>query len=148
MGHYADDLSHDEHHAARIHTDMMSATVEMGADAHYRVRLRSGRLVRATCDAGVCPDLVDACIRDRRRMLVERDGDALFIVGALQTSLKQEPTSAPEHLRLEGKEELTLRAGNSTLTLRADGHVMVRGNHLTMDLARLVKILAAKVELP
>lgn len=145
------ELNHRAERDTARHPIMMTAVVEMGADGHYRVRLRSGELVRAQCDDGVCPTLVAACIRERRRMIVEREGECLYIVGALQTQLTPSVASDANHparLDLVAEQELNLRAGNSTLTLRNDGRVILRGNHLTMDIARLVKLLSAKVELP
>lgn len=123
---------------------LLTAIVEMGADGHYRVRTRDGRLIRARCDESVSPQLVDVCIRERRRMLIERDGNDMFIVGALQTTLE----SVASRVTVEAEDELILRSGNSSISLRADGKVSLRGNHLTMDVARLVKLLSAKVELP
>ena len=125
---------------------LTTARIEMGADGHYRVRLRNGDLLRATADEDVHPDLIAECIRNRRRMLVEPTADGTpVIIGALQT----DPTRARSaRLDLTANEEVTLRAGTTTLALTADGRIALRANTVTMDAARLLKVHSAKVELP
>lgn len=131
---------------SRASSMMMTALVEMGADGLYRVRLRGGELVRAELDDGIDPRLVEACMRERRRVVIENDGERAFILGALETRMTQ-PVAA-ERLELTGEDSVVLRAGQSELCLHANGKVTLRGNDLTMDVARLVKLLSAKVELP
>jgi hypothetical protein len=129
--------------------------IEMRADGVYRVRTLVGATVSARLGPEIGEDFAEECLRDRRTMLLTPDetGDAL-ILGALQTA-SVTSRDAEDIVRLRGKkveieadDGITLQVGRATLRLDAKGAVKIGGQKMTMDVAEVVRILSALVELP
>ena len=98
---------------------------------------------------------MDECLRDRRMVLLSQGEDGPEIIGAVQTQpsaatvdRQQQIEMRGERLELDAAKQISLRVGDTTLELRRDGSVRLAGNRLTMDIAALVKVLSAKMELP
>lgn len=136
------------------------ATVELlqertAQETSYRVRLLTGELIDASLGPGVEPALALECLRDRRSLLVHHDGQGTRILGALQTSASATRTTRAGDTELAGHEvdlcaerRVSIRAGSTTLSLDHAGNVRLNGQRLTLDLAALVRIVSASVELP
>ena len=94
----------------------------------------------------------------RAVLLVFEEGDAMrpIITGFIQ----EHPVTAPqaqgtlrdvrvdgERIRLEAKEEIVLRCGKSSVTLRADGKIVVRGMEIVSRAYRTNKVKGAAVKI-
>jgi hypothetical protein len=121
-----------------------------------RVRLFDGGIHEAVAAPGVAAALVDECMRDRRTVLLSRGpkGEAL-IVGALQTAPSVASTDRDERALVHGtsveltaEHSIALRVGKSTVTIDKHGVVRLAGQRMTLDMAALVRVLSAHVELP
>ena len=83
-----------------------------------------GSLVRAR---SIVPVTREMAGRDAAVMAIQGDPQGLLILGVIQSPI---PLSVRERHVIEAGNELVLRCGRSSLTLRADGHVTLRGKHL------------------
>ena len=120
----------------------------------YRVVILGGPTITARAAGEVSPELLEECLRERRTVLVSAGARGPVILGALQTA----PTvtrgeGAPlridaAEIDLRAAEAFTVRVGSAALRIDADGTVRVAGKRMTLDMAALVRVLAAKVELP
>jgi hypothetical protein len=128
-----------------------------GPPQRFRVRLADGRVVTATPDGGVDPELLRDSMR-ARRMVILVDGPEQGvprIVGALAI---ERPIATRERgdrvtihareLRLAADERLRLEAGPVAVTADESGKMRLEGDRLVIDMAALVKVLSLKVELP
>ena len=75
-------------------------------------------------------------------------------LGALQTASAPAPDAHgtlaldARHLRLRARETLELEVPGSSLRIEPGGAVRIEGDRLVIDMAALVRILSARVELP
>jgi hypothetical protein len=125
--------------------------VEMGSGETFRVRTRRGARVRARLDEDVSRELIESCLKTGQRVLVLDDGDGPVIVGAIET--KTPPSDRPvilegKDIRLRATDSLTLEVGESTLRMEKAGLMRLEGNRLVVDVAALMRVLSARVELP
>ena len=130
-----------------------AGTLQRVIEGVCRVELVSGGAVSARIGPGVSPALVEECLRERRTVLVTQGRDGPVMLGTVQTAPSIEKSA--EHVRVEGREvelvasdKLSLRVGRSALELDEDGVLRLAGKRLTIDVAALVRVLSAKVELP
>ncbi len=137
--------------AAGLHAGL----IELRSGDHFNVRLLSGQRIDATLSGHCRRSLMDECLRDRRMVLLSQGEDGPEIIGAVQTQpsaatvdRQQQIEMRGERLELDAAKQISLRVGDTTLELRRDGSVRLAGNRLTMDIAALVKVLSAKMELP
>lgn len=132
------------------------ATERDGAP-RYKVRMLDatssgqGRLVDAQLGPGCEPGLIDECLATRRTVLMSGG----VILGALQTAPTEGRRDGDGNVQLAGvdvtveaERALSLRVGDTELVLRDDGTVRLVGQRLSMDVAALIKLLSARVELP
>jgi hypothetical protein len=131
------------------------ARIEMRADGAFRVRASTGELLRAELGEHFEDAFAEECMRERRTVLVTAGpaGDAV-ILGALQTS-RAVARDAHDTLKIEGKrveieaeDGISIQVGKSTLRLDKHGAVKIVGQKMTMDVAAVVRVLSALVELP
>jgi hypothetical protein len=131
-----------------------AARIEGGAEGRLTVRLGSGELVTAIAGEGLEPAFLEECTRDRRTVLVSGEGDAIVIVGALQTSRAIERDSVDrarvvaQRIDLIAEEGVRIQVGKALLEMEANGAVRIGGDRLTIDMATVVRVLAALAELP
>ncbi len=130
-------------------------TIELRTDQSLRVRTRSGSALPARLDPSFEPELALECLRDHRPVLAEigADGEAVLL-GALQQR-RGASRDAHDTLELTGKrlelgasDEVRIKVGKSVLRLDKHGVVRMTGQKLTMDVAAVVRVLSALVELP
>lgn len=123
--------------------------VAFGANAHVLARV-----------ALAMPVSVDA-LAAQALLLVLEDGDEArpIIVGLVSETLPAEPETHTgllgdaatgfelngRRLSFEGTEELVLRCGEASITLRADGQIVVKGTRLTSRASETHKIRGATV---
>jgi hypothetical protein len=129
--------------------------IEMCSDGVYRVRMLTGAMVSARLGSEIGEAFAEECMRDRRTMLLAPgESDEALILGALQTA-STTSRDALDVVRLRGRrveieadEGLVLQVGKSSLRLDNQGTVKLGGRKMTMDVAEVVRILSALVELP
>lgn len=81
---------------------------------------------------GVSPELIRQALRTGDAVVVECDAHEVpWVVGVLQTRLPRELNLRAETVRIEGDQELLLRAGRSALRLRQDGDVELVGSRIS-----------------
>lgn len=127
-----------------------------GEKSHpYRVRTASGAPLPASLAPGFDEAFARECLRDYRAVLAEvRDDGTASLVGALQTrshvSRDDQDTAELSGKRVEirADEEARIVVGKAALKLGKDGQVRLVGNRATIDMAALVKVMSALVELP
>lgn len=124
-----------------------------GAPA-YRVRLRDGRRLAATLAPGVAPSFIDACMREGRAVVLAGSASGVVIEGALQTAETTAPdargdlTIEARHLRLRAEQTIAIEVPGAGLRLEPGGAARLEGDRLVIDMAALVRIFSARVEVP
>ncbi len=133
---------------------MHAGTVELVADGTYRVALAAGGHVRARVEKGLSPRFVEKCMRTGQKMLLMDTPRGPEIMGALHAP-RELPGGEEDSLDLKGKtirirasEEVQIQVGKSMLKLDKHGAVRLEGRRMVMDVAALLRILSARVELP
>jgi len=130
------------------------AKIEISSGGQYRVRLADGRLVAAELSPDLDPSFAEECLRERRTVLVADGSRRAQIVGALQVrsalglSTDGRVRLAGQDVELGAERSISLRVGDTALTIDADGAVRIAGTRLTIDVAAVMRVLSAKVELP
>lgn len=124
------------------------------AEGSYRVRLDAGRVVAAALGAGVSPALAEECLRDGRTVILLDSPRGAVIAGALQVA----PSLAPDergtlaidarHIRLRAAESLSLEVPGAGLLVEPGGAVRLEGDKLVIDMAAMVRIFSARVDIP
>ncbi len=131
-----------------------AAILELRDGTSYRVKVLSGRRATATPAPGVSQDLLDDCL-GARRMVMLADGErGPIILGALQTARTPHVDAEgafeveAKHIRLRAESTITLKAGAASPALAQSGLARIEGEQVVFDVAALMRILAARVELP
>lgn len=140
---------------AALPAGIHSARIELREGASFRVRITGGPVLAARLAEGMDEAFAEECLRERRVVLVSGalDGSAR-IVGALQTQSTVSRDGqdalhvAGRRIRFDAKDDIEFRVGKTTLRLDAEGTVRLVGQKMTMDVATVVRILSALVELP
>jgi len=118
-----------------------------------RVRLLDGTLLDARPADGVDPGFLDDCHRERRTVLLAPAPEGAVVLGALQIGRAIAPEKGSvrvsgEHIDLCAEKGVTISAGKASLRLDERGTIHLAGQKATVSMARLVRVLAALVELP
>jgi len=128
--------------------------IELQSRGAFRVRTLAGEVVSARLHEGFDPEFAEECLRDKRTVFVAQGPDGALLLGALQTS-RAVSRDAHDTLRVRGKrlhleadDGIAIQVGKSTLRLDAQGNVKIVGQKMTMDVAAVVRVLSALVELP
>ncbi len=127
--------------------------VEMRSGSSYRVKLMAGGHARATRGPGVGAAAVDRWM-DQAQTVVLADGDrGPLLVGALEKPLDDEGRGGARlvsgrSIRIDAEDEITLTVGSISLKLNKAGAAELKGEKLVIDVAAIMKVLAARVELP
>lgn len=138
-------------HAGKL--EMAVASKSEGVRS-YRVRLASGQSVKARLGGGVSPELADECLREGRTVVLVDGASGIEIAGALQVA----PSIAKDahgnlslegkHIRLRADQSFVLEVPGGGLSLEAGGAMRFEGDKLVIDMAALVRVFSARVELP
>ena len=137
--------------------------LQMEKTAESSLAAAVGRVVRVEADGNVFVDFPGSAlgpIRARlatrepleagtaqRVLLVFEDGspDLPIVMGTLRDSLRQlKPQRVQE---LDAAEEITITCGKSSITLRRDGRIVIKGTELVSRASRTNKIRGAAVEI-
>lgn len=131
-----------------------AGTIELKAGRSYRVRTFSGAEVAAELDARVEPAFADECLRDGRAVLLADTPRGPVIVGAVQTTRAVSCSAdgslaiAAKDIKLTADRSLRIEAGPVALTVDPAGILRVEGDRMVIDMGALIRLLAARVELP
>ena len=140
--------------AAGLGPGLHAARIEGAAEGRLTVRLASGELAPAIAGEGLEPAFLEECTRDRRTVLVSEESGAIVLLGALQTSRAIERDSvdrarlAAQRIDLVAEDGVRIQVGKALLEMEASGVVRIGGDRLTIDMATVVRVLAALAELP
>ncbi len=139
-------------HPGRI--EMAIASFAEGEGPAYRVRLASGRRITARLDGAVAPDFAEECLRGGRTVVLVEGPDGARIAGALQVASAIEKDTRgtlaleAKHVRLRADQSILIEVPGSSLAFEPNGVLRLEGDKLVIDMAALVRIFAARVELP
>lgn len=131
-----------------------AGTIELRSGDALRVRLLGGQVVAATLDDHVDPALAKECLRTGRRVIVTDSARGPLILGALQTTvpIAHDPDGnlaiAAKKIRLKADQALVIESGEAQLKLSPEGVFKLEGDKMVVDIAGLVRFLAARVEFP
>ena len=141
-------------HSRVLEPGIHPGRIELQSRGAFRVRTLAGEIVSARLHEGFDAAFAEECLRDKRTVFVTQGPDGALLLGALQTS-RAVSRDAHDTLRLSGKrlhleadEGIAIQVGKSTVRLDAQGTVKIVGQKLTMDVAAVVRVLSALVELP
>lgn len=119
-----------------------------------RVVVRVGTTeVSATLDASVHPSVVATAVARGERIIVQREGDAWVVVGALRTSPTPGLEEAEEYVIRAGRvsvkatHEFTVASGTASLAVRAYGMVETVAEQITSRASAVHKIVGRMLHL-
>jgi hypothetical protein len=81
------------------------------------------------------------------------ENDRAVILGRINCGPGQEPSSrsdseqVPDQLVIEGKKNLTLKCGEGSITIRADGKILIKGKDLVSHAQRMNRIKGGSVSI-
>lgn len=141
--------------AAALTPGLHAGKIELCTAEACRVRVAGFGVVTARRGPELAEDFVEECLRDQRTVLLAADGDGgALLLGALQTA-SAPARDAHDTLRLEAKrielaaeEGVSIAVGKAAIRLDRSGAVKIVGDRMTMDVAAVVRVLSALVELP
>ncbi len=133
---------------------MHAGTVELESGGSYRVALAAGGHVRAHLEKGLSVRFVETCMKTGQKVLLLDTPRGPEILGALHAP-RELPGGEEESVELKGKtirlratDEVQIQVGKSTLRLDKTGAARLEGRKLVLDIASLIRMLSARVELP
>lgn len=117
------------------------------------IELLSGETVQATPSSEVDPGFVAECLRARRTVLVAETPRGVELLGALQTASHvtttgEETAIRAQHFTVDASHGIVLRVGQTEISLDPSGVVRISGDKMSVDAARVFRVLSAKAELP
>ena len=130
--------------ARRIGGSTRGVVIETG-EADALVAFTDGAVLE--CDAldtvifganGLAPE-------DRVVVLHGGAGERPVIIGRIATAASRPPADAPDTLVVEARENLTLRCGEGSITIRADGRILIKGKDLVSHARRSNRIRGGAV---
>lgn len=114
-----------------------------------------GRVTVVVNDGGESREVCCEVMRTGREPLDLRVGDKVLwvpvshgeavVLGAVGRDPVTEETGMPTELVIEAGEQLTLKAGDGSITIRADGRVLIKGRDLVSHATRTNRIRGGSV---
>jgi hypothetical protein len=136
------------------------AAIALRFESSSQERERSEVLVRlgasevsARLDPSVHPSVVATAVTRGERLLVQREGDAWVVVGALRTSPTPGIEEAEEYViragrvRVKATHEFTVASGTASLAVRAYGMVETVAEQITSRASAVHKIIGRMLHL-
>ena len=119
----------------------MMGCVAAADDGHLAVACGNGSIVH--CEILESAALTPLQIGDRVLMLPPAAPEGCgVVIGKLVT---YSPSEAGRHVQIEASESVTLKCGESSIALRADGKVMIRGDEVLVRSKGTHRIRAGNV---
>lgn len=115
-----------------------------------------GRRVQARCALALAPQDGEPWLGRAVLVALEGGNPALPVIVGVVGDLLPVAAARPDsdhvtvdgrRITLEGREEVVLRCGEASVTLRADGQVIVKGQRITSRAAETHKIRGATVQI-
>ena len=131
-----------------------AAKIELESSGTLRVRTVAGQRLTAVLGDDVELAFAEECFRTGRTVFICDTERGPTVMGALQTSrgLVREgdglTTLAATDLRIRADRSITLESGSVSLRLEKTGLVRAEGERLILDMASVIRLLSAQVELP
>lgn len=127
--------------------------VSVSASGDVAVVRFAGREIAAAVDQAVERCVLDAACARGERVIVQREGETLVVLGALRT--RATPGLEPgddfkieaRRVVIEGAQEVTLRSGTAAIALRAYGFVETLAQDITTRAARAHKLVGRVLRL-
>jgi hypothetical protein len=119
----------------------------------YRVRLQNGQRLMAGLAPEVQVPFAQQCLRESRPVLLMDTPQGPCIAGALQVACSPSVDHhgvlalTGQHLRLQADRSLSIEVPDARLTLDQEG-MRLDGDKLIIDMAAIVRILTAQVDIP
>lgn len=82
---------------------------------------------------------------DDRVVVLHDGGERPVVLGRIAAAAPRAATDPPDTLVLEARENLTLRCGDGSITIRADGRILIKGRDLVSHARRLNRIRGGAV---
>jgi hypothetical protein len=139
---------------ARLGPGLHAVTIELRTDEVYRVHSLDGARVAARLGDDVDAALAEECLRTGRPVIAADTERGATILGALQTRLPFERGEdgqlavRAKDLRFVAERSLSIEAGGFALRVDKAGAARLEGDRLVIDMSEIVRVLAARVELP
>lgn len=136
--------------AASAGRAVLASVIELTEGGDVGVVVPGEPPVRLRCDALRTADRPALTLSLGARVLVllpapgEERGVVLGVVAAYESP---QPDPAPAELRLEARERLEIRCGESALTMDAEGRVLVKGKDIVTRAKRTQKIRGGTVHI-
>lgn len=132
----------------------MARVVSLDAEARVAVlQLGARESVAAPLDEALELVVVETALARGERVLVERDGARLVVLGALRTSATpgvdaiEDLTLRAGRLRLEAEHRLLLRSGEASTELRAHGRIETRAVEIVSRASETQRLVGRLVRL-
>jgi hypothetical protein len=131
-----------------------AVTLELRSGSSFQIRTLGGASIRAVLADGVERELALDCLRTGAPMIAADSERGPLLLGALMTSrpaARREDGSLvleAKRIRLSAEQAVSIEAGQVSLRLDEAGPVRFEGDRMVIDMAALVRVLSAKVELP
>lgn len=133
---------------------LVPATLEAITESGRVVASIAGRQTEVTLAVAVSDQALVEAVRERRRGLaVEVDGEGWVLmallrdrVGALVLGPAQAGALSGEHVEIEGEQAVTLGCGESSIELRADGRIALRGRDVLVVSSGVASLQGATVK--
>jgi hypothetical protein len=144
---------HEAHgRAQRQGAALVPATLEAITESGRVVVSLAGRQTEVTLALAVSDQALVEAVRERRRGLaVEVDGEGWVLmallrdrVGALALGPTQPGALSGEHVEIEGEQAVTLGCGESSIELRADGRIALRGRDVLVVSSGVASLQGAR----
>jgi hypothetical protein len=141
---------------AGVEKKMFRARVEEITE-HHRILVSSadGALSRRACDLLQTSEGAEMTLAPGDSVLVWWSGasdDRPVIMGRIGPAMqppvpREKPQEIPDHLVLEAKEALHLKCGDGSITIRADGKILIQGKDLVSRALRMNRIKGGAVSI-
>ncbi|WP_437312621.1 hypothetical protein [Sorangium sp. So ce385] len=138
----------------RLGPGLSAATIEVRAGDAFRIRTTGGVRARAVLGDDVDPALADECLRTGRLVIACDTERGPTIVGALQTRAPAERDDdglvslRAKDIKIRADRTLAIEAGPFTLRVDRAGVARLEGHRMVIDMSEIIRLLAARVELP
>jgi hypothetical protein len=119
---------------------------------HVTMRLGAAE-VTATLDPSVHPSVVATAIARGERLIVQREGEAWVVLGALRTSPTpgieeaEEYTIRAARVRVRAGDEFTVASGSASFAVRAYGAIETLAEQITSRASAVHKIVGRMLHL-
>ena len=137
---------HNDDPIPRLDRVIRAELTDIRGDGLLVVRCADGRELLCEClEAAVGRE--GLCVGDRVLALLPAGSEPGVVCGRIGRYRAPEPAAPSKRVTIEATETLSLKCGESTVDLRADGKVMIRGEDVLVRARRTQRIKAGTVNI-